>query len=270
MAFYSSNGNKLFYRSSGEGEPLLMIMGLGQPSKAWNDSLIEQLAKQYQVIVYDHLGTGQSDKPRSGYSMSTFANDAINLLDHLQIKKAHVVGISMGGMIGQTLAIEYPERLQSLTLGCTTMGGPDAVPIPKKALYMLTDTKIKTAEEAVKANWSLLYEQTYIANNQQLLMHLLQQVCEIPTPGHAFKGHLEATATLQAYQYLFKIKVPVLVITGEEDHLIPSDNSKLLADRIEGSELIIIPNQGHGFFLSAQREFLEYLESFLTKHRLAG
>ena len=122
MPITTANGIDLYYEIHGEGEPLLLIMGLSLSSKSWFRT-IPALSKQYKVIVFDNRGVGLSGKPNSPYSIELMADDAKAVLDAAGVESAHIYGISMGGMIAQRLALKYPERIRSLILGCTTSGG---------------------------------------------------------------------------------------------------------------------------------------------------
>lgn len=123
MPHVQINGINLHYEVAGQGQPLLLIMGLGAPAAAWDPILVQELAKTHRVIIYDNRGTGMSDKPDTPYTIAMFASDAVSLLDALNVPRAHVFGVSMGGMIAQELTIHYPQRVASLILGCTTPGG---------------------------------------------------------------------------------------------------------------------------------------------------
>lgn len=105
----------LYYEEQGAGEPLLLLHGLGSNGRSW-EYQVEPFARQYRVIVPDVRGHGRSAKPTGPYSVSQFANDIFNLLDHLQIDRFHLVGLSMGGMIGFQMAVDRPERLKSMTI----------------------------------------------------------------------------------------------------------------------------------------------------------
>jgi pimeloyl-ACP methyl ester carboxylesterase len=122
MPITTANGIDLYYEVHGEGEPLLLIMGLSLSSKSWFRT-IPALSKQYKVIVFDNRGVGVSGKPNSPYSIELMADDAKAVLDAAGVESAHIYGISMGGMIAQRLALKYPEVIRSLILGCTTSGG---------------------------------------------------------------------------------------------------------------------------------------------------
>ncbi len=123
----TSDGVHLYYEVEGTGEPLLLIAGRASDHHLWNP-VRKEFARHYQVIVYDPRGTGQSDKPETPpYSTRGFAQDAVAILDHLSLPRAHAYGVSMGGMVGQWLGIDSPERLGGLVLGCSTPGNAHGV-----------------------------------------------------------------------------------------------------------------------------------------------
>jgi pimeloyl-ACP methyl ester carboxylesterase len=114
----------LHYQVQGVGDPLLLIMGYRGSSYMWGEELLQLLSRDFQVIIFDNRGTGKSDKPNAIYTIPMMADDAAGLLQHLGMPRAHVFGVSMGGMIAQELALRHPKRVDRLTLGCTTCGGP--------------------------------------------------------------------------------------------------------------------------------------------------
>ena len=107
------NGVKIGYEVNGSGFPIVLLMGLGGNRKDWHEQ-VPVFAKHYRTISFDHRGTGDSDKPETGYSISQFADDCIGLLDHLNLDRAHLVGYSMGGRIAQLIASRYPSRVVNL------------------------------------------------------------------------------------------------------------------------------------------------------------
>jgi 3-oxoadipate enol-lactonase len=126
MPFVENQGAKLYWDEQGSGEPLLLIMGLSYPSYMWHRSR-PVLANSYRTIALDNRGVGQSDVPPGIYSIALMASDAAAVMDAAGVESAHVFGVSMGGMIAQEFALQYPSRVRSLILGCTAAGGPHAV-----------------------------------------------------------------------------------------------------------------------------------------------
>src|ERR1044072_1532546 len=141
----------LYWETHGTGDPLLLIMGLGVTLEGWN-RLGPALAQHYQTILFDNRGTGRSDTPPGPYSIPDMAADAAAVLDAAAIDRAHVFGISMGGMIAQEFALRYPDRVRSLILGCTACGGRDSVPAQPDVVAALGARATMTREQAM---WSM-------------------------------------------------------------------------------------------------------------------
>lgn len=260
----------LNYDVRGTGDPLLMIMGLGASSAMWDPDLVGELARSFRVITFDNRGTGLSDKPDAPYSMEMFADDGAAVLEHLQVARAHVFGVSMGGMIAQEFALRHPARAATVTLGCTTAGGTHSVPPPPESLKVLTAPREGVPmEDIIRRGWPLSFTPNYIATHRAELEANLPRLLSNPTPPFAFQRQLEATYTLKTWDRLPQIKMPTLVITGAEDVLIPARNSALLAERIQGAKLHLIKNAGHGFTTEGRAEFMGVFVPFLKEHPIA-
>ena len=257
----------LNYDVRGGGDPLVMIMGLGASSAAWDPRLVEELARSFTVVTFDNRGTGQSDKPDIPYSIEMFADDAAGLMDALGIARAHIFGVSMGGMIAQEFALRHATRVQTLTLGCTTAGGAHSVPPPPESLAILTAPREGVAPgEIIRRGWPLGYTPEYIRDHRDELEAAIPRLLEHPTPPYAFQRQLEATYTLKTWERLPEIKAPTLVITGAKDVLIPARNSELLAERIPGARLYLIADAGHAFMAQAREEFVRVFVPFARQH----
>ena len=151
---------ELYYEICGQGEPLLLIMGLGGGSSLW----WEQAAffcEDYLVITYDSRGVGRSDKPDMPYSMDMLVEDAAGLLGQIGIRRAHVYGVSMGGMVAQALAVRYPEMVASLILGATTCGGAHAVTASQETLEQLFSIMRLPVEEVVRVSTTLTFSPAF-------------------------------------------------------------------------------------------------------------
>jgi pimeloyl-ACP methyl ester carboxylesterase len=264
-------GVKLHYDLYGAGDPLLMIMGLGASSAAWDPALVDELARSLRVITFDNRGTGLSDKPDQPYSIEMFADDAAGVLAALKLARAHIFGVSMGGMIAQEFALRHGARTATLTLGCTTPGGAHAVPPPPESLAVLTAPREGVAPDAlIRRGWPLAYTEEYIRTHRAELEASIPHLLENPTPPFAFQRQLEATYTLQTWERLPQIKAPTLVITGAKDVLIPARNSELLAERIAGAKLHLVADAGHAFMSQSRDEFLSVFVPFLKSHPLGA
>ncbi len=257
----------LHYDMCGAGDPLLMIMGLGASSAAWDPDLVSDLARSFRVVTFDNRGTGQSDKPDAPYSIEMFADDAAAVMAGLKIPRAHIFGVSMGGMIAQEFALRHGARTVTVTLGCTTAGGKHSVPPPPESLAVLTAPREGVPpDEIIRRGWPLSLSSGYINSHRAELESRIPRLLEHPTPPFAFKRQLEGTYTLNTWDRLPQIKAPTLVITGRDDVLIPARNSELLAERIPGAQLKIIANAGHGFTTEGRDEFMKTFVPFLKAH----
>jgi 3-oxoadipate enol-lactonase len=258
---------RLHYEVTGSGEPILMVMGLGGSSAGWSPELVEELSGSFRVVNYDNRGTGQSDKPDVPYSLEMFAADAVAILDDLKLRRVHLFGVSMGGMIAQEIALHYGSRVHTLTLGCTTCGGRNSVPPPAESVKLLTAPRDGLSDaDVIRRGWPLAYTPEYIKNHRDKLEASIPRLLVNATPTFVFKRHLDATYGLKTYDRLPQITMPTLVITGAKDVLIPARNSEILAERIPGAKLHIISNAGHAFFNEAPAEFLKEFVPFVRSH----
>ena len=262
----TGNGINLYYEVHGEGEPLLLIMGLSLNSKSWFRTL-PVLSEYFKVIVFDNRGTGLSDKPNSPYSIEQMAEDARCVLDAAGVDTAHVYGISMGGMIAQRLALKYPSRVRSLVLGCTTSGGVYHVqPGADVSMLMLSrGSSVATPEEMAWATAPILYSQSFIENQRELVAEDIQKRIEIPVLPYAYILQLQACLTHDTSNEIEQIAVPTLVIHGDEDKLVPYQNGLTLAEKIPNAEFLTIQGAGHIYVTEANDLVNEKVIDFLKK-----
>ena len=262
MAYAEINGIKLYHEEHGNGVPLLLIMGFTANATAW-ELAIPGLAKDHRVIAFDNRGSGRSDQPEGPYSMAQLADDAVALLDHLQVDSAHVYGVSMGGMIAQHVYLRHPDRVLSLTLGCTTPGGPNAVQAPAEVVQTLLAATSMPPLEAFEANLPILYSDEFVAAHKQELIERAKQYADLRATPQGVQGQMQAIVGHDTYERLPDIHVPTLVLHGDADQLVPTANGRLLADRIPGASMILYPNARHSFFTEYLAEATADLRSFI-------
>ncbi len=157
MPFVENQEAKIYWDEQGHGPPVLLIMGLGYPSVMWYRTR-PVLAPRYRTIVLDNRGVGRSSMPPGPYPIALMASDAAAVLDAAGVESAHVFGISMGGMIAQEFALQYPKRVRSLILGCTASGGPRAVRAEADATQMIMARGQMAPEEAAQAAVPFIYD----------------------------------------------------------------------------------------------------------------
>jgi len=257
----------LYYEIHGSGDPLVLIMGYGFRGGHWF-AIQDKLAKERRVIVFDNRGTGRSDKPDIPYTAKMMAADVAGLLDVLGIGSASVFGVSMGGMIAQEFALRYPGRLDNLILGCTSCGGTRAVQVTPEAVAFLFDPERAKLSEEEKARGTIpwLWNKEFVDNNPDAIKRFIATSAEYPTPPHSLVCQGNAIMTHDTYDQLDRIKTPTLVIAGASDRLIPCENSRVLASRIKGAELVMIENAGHGFITDSTEKASNIVLDFLRRH----
>ncbi|MGA8619004.1 MAG: alpha/beta fold hydrolase [Candidatus Sulfotelmatobacter sp.] len=262
MPFIENQKARIYWDEQGQGEPVLLIMGLGYPSYMWYRTR-PLLASRYRTVALDNRGVGRSDVPQGPYPIAVMASDAAAVLDAAGIESAHVFGVSMGGMIAQELALQYPARVRSLILGCTAAGGPTAVPAEPEAIQMLMKRGQMSPEQAAEAAVPFIYDPTTL--RERIDEDLAIRRPWFPSP-EGYAAQLQGIRGWEAYSRLGQIGAPTLVIHGESDRLIPPGNANLTAQRIPGAKLVIIPRASHLFFTDQPEVAHRAIMDFLTVH----
>jgi 3-oxoadipate enol-lactonase len=269
---------EMFYEEHGRGDPLLLIMGLAADSTAWMFQ-VPAFAEHYRTIVFDNRGVGRSAKPPGPYSIHEMADDAAGLLDVLGVPRAHVVGVSMGGMIAQELALRHPERVRSLVLACT-YPEPDAdveqhrhFSIQRFGGSVTADGEIRIDVKAINPMdflqhmLPMVFNQDFMARELPKLIKVFSGALQYGFSMEAILGQVAAVMSHKATDRLHQIAAPTLVITGDADLLIPPANSDILARRIPGARLIKVPGGSHGFNFETPDVFNRAVLDFLAAAR---
>ena len=261
MPFTENQGARIYWSEEGKGSPVLLIMGLGWASNMWFRTR-PVLAVRYRVVSFDNRGAGRSSVPAGPYSIATMASDAAAVLDSAGIERAHVIGASMGGMIAQEFALQYPDRVLSLTLACTAPGGPEAQHPGPDAMEVLFRTGL-APEERARIIVPFIYDSGTPLERVQEDLAVLSELYPIP---EGFVAQLQGILAWEAYSRIAAIRAPTLVIHGVNDRLVPAGNSDLIAARIPGARLEKLANAGHIFFTDQPQQSHEILLSFLAEH----
>jgi len=240
MAFVQNQGAKIYWDDEGKGLPILLIMGLGWPSYLWYRTR-PVLSARYRTIALDNRGVGQSDAPPGPYPIALMAADAAAVLDAAGVKRVHIFGLSMGGMIAQEFALQYPNRVQSLILGCTSPGGTHAV-LAEPAATQLLFSRGLSPEDFSKAINSFIYDSG--TPKERIDQDFVLRKRWYPRP-EGYIAQLHGILAWEAYSRLPQISAPVLVIHGESDRLVPPANGRIIAERIPGAKLVMIPHASH-------------------------
>jgi pimeloyl-ACP methyl ester carboxylesterase len=265
--FADANGARLYYEVYGEGESLLLIMGLGANHLSWA-AQVPVYAREFRVIVFDNRGTGQSDFPEGvDCTIPLLADDAAALLDALGIDAAHVYGVSMGGMIAQEMALRHPEKVRSLILGATSPGGSHAVAPDAQALRSLIEQGSAVDRVVSPAILEVLFSPDYLAEHGSELLQRFQRMGDYPpTSGEAYTAQLQAAARHDTYDRLPDIAAPTLVLHGTDDPLLPAGNARILAERIPGAKLVLFEGARHAYIMEKQGEADAAVLDFLRAH----
>jgi pimeloyl-ACP methyl ester carboxylesterase len=254
----------MHYEDVGSGEPLVLIMGFGGDHMAWALQMAD-FSVRHRLIVFDNRGVGQTDAPDHPYTTRMMAGDALGLMDALGIDRAHVLGVSMGGMIAQELALASPERVRSLHLA-GTFGRPDAYMLALNSAWR--EMRIGLGREStLRALGLWLFSPTTYAERPELIEALLQNSLANPYP-QSLAGFLrqgEAVAAHDALERLSAIRCPTLVSVAEDDILVPPRFAREIVARIEDAELRLVTTAGHGYFLERPDVFNELSLDFIAR-----
>jgi pimeloyl-ACP methyl ester carboxylesterase len=250
MPKVTANGIEIYYETHGDGQPLVLISGIGYTNWQWN-RMVPYLADRFRVITFDNRGVGKTDKPAGPYSAHMLAADTVGLLDALDIDKAVIMGHSMGGFIAQALALEFPHKAEKLILCSTNFGGSRHVPITPEAMKVLMDV----SSDPVTRFRNGLYISTapgWAEKNPQIIQEWVDWRAANPVEPDAYQAQLAIGLGLLKEEAAFehqlqRIKVPTLILFGQYDMVVPPENAALLAERIAGSKVVILPNAGHFF-----------------------
>jgi aminoacrylate hydrolase len=234
---------EIFYESTGDGPPLLLVPGLGGLGSFWAQQ-VGDFARDFRVIVHDHRGTGASTHSRIRYSVEQMADDVLRLMDALGIEAAHLVGHSTGGAIGQVIALEHPGRLLSLVLSAT-WAGPD--PYFLRLFESRKGVLLSQGVEAyVRASALFMTPPAWISAHDALLTEQHKAALAEAAPVEVTASRIDAIMRHDRRARLADIRLPTLVIVAQDDIITPRFYSDELAARVPGARLVVLDTGGHG------------------------
>jgi pimeloyl-ACP methyl ester carboxylesterase len=264
MPYARINKIDLYYETHGYGDPVLFIPGLGSDAGTYAHFL-PSVVDSYKVIIVENRGSGRSAKPTGEYSTQMMAEDAVALLEHLGIQRAHVVGKSMGGMIAQIVAARHPEMVRSLVLACTVMThdsygkemlGIGRILAQKGGLF-----------ETYRLAFLLSYSKEYCMTHRSRLEEARRFLEDSPHPEELVRGYIAQSLACENHDSLTlapQIKAATLVLVGNDDRITTPDHSRSLAAAIKRSQLAIFPRGGHGFWREFPQDVNPVVRDFLT------
>jgi 3-oxoadipate enol-lactonase len=248
---------ELSYDRAGDGPPLLLIMGMSGTKHHWGEAVLEELRGDFDTIVYDHRDAGDSTRTGKPFTIADLATDAAGLLQALELDSAHVMGISMGGMVAQELALGHPERIVSLTLGCTYCGGEGSVLASKGVMRRLAEAMFSgDRKRAIRTSWEVNVSPSFAAD-EEAYARFLRTSMSYGLPVHVIMEQMKAIVGHDTSARLPELKMPTLVVHGTLDQLLSVQNGHMIAGLIPGSRLEILEGVGHMFFLERPEQTAE-------------
>lgn len=256
---------KIAYRTMGSGDPLLMIIGYGSTMDMWPDAVLDALSQNFKLIIFDNRGMGYSEIINDeDFTLKLFARDAVCLLKALNIPHAHVLGWSMGSMVAQEIALEFPGFVDKLVLYATNSGDVKCV-FPEPWVGLLMSNPEMTFEQFL----TVLFPPEWLAREDAM-----KYWPEITEPQRGETTGRQYTAIMNWYapgggtfSRLDKLRQKTLLLTGSEDVLVPPQNSVLMADLIPNSSLVMIDGGGHGVIYQYPEELARHVIDFFTPPR---
>jgi 3-oxoadipate enol-lactonase len=262
---------ELSYERAGAGPTMLLIMGMIATFDHWDRGFLEDLRRDFDVIIYDHRGVGASSRlERQGrLTIAQLAEDAAGLLDALEVDSAHVLGISMGGMVAQELALGGRagiERIRTLTLGCTHCGGEGSAPRSEAVTRRLTEGMSSgVRERAIRAVWEANVSPAFAANEEAYARFLgigMRRGVSI----EVIMAQMRAIAEHDTSARLPQLRLPTLVIHGTLDEMLSVQNARMIAGLIPDSRLEILEGVGHMFFWEQPERSAELIRAHAAVH----
>lgn len=268
MPTVQTNGINIYYEEQGEGDPLVLISGLGYGLWQWH-RMIPGLAEHFRVIAFDNRGAGLSDKPAGPYSAPMMAADTFGLMDALGIDSAIIVGHSMGGFIAQQMVLDAPERVSRLVLASTNFGGPNHVPITEKAMAAMMD-RSGSVVDVVTRGIEVATAPGYLEAHPETVDALINYRMGNPVPPEAYQAQMAVGLGLIDAANAFEgrledVQTPTLILFGEHDAVVPVGNADLLAEQLPNSTVTILPGAGHIFPIETPEAAVEAIVNWVDK-----
>ena len=263
MPKFKIEGGEIYYEEAGRGEPLIFVSGLGGTASYWRPQ-VPAFSARFRVITYDHRGAGASDRLQRTFSIDQMTRELVGLMDVLKIERAHIVGWSTGGAIGQTLAIEEPRRIDRLVL-VSTWTHCDAW--FRRLFEARRDVLRKGGAELYAEFFPLwVYPPDHVNAHDAAIGAEVRQAAGA-APAEVMIGRIDALLAFDRRKGLPGIRTPTLVVASENDYVIPSYHAEALARAIPGARLAMIRGGGHANTVTRPEEFNRIVLEFLGQPR---
>jgi pimeloyl-ACP methyl ester carboxylesterase len=248
MPHAAVDGTQLYYERRGDGEPLLLIQGMSGTHLAWGEPFLGALGDGLDLVAYNHRGIGESGPQADAVTIVGLADDAAGVLDALGWESAHVLGVSMGGMVAQELALRHPARVRRLVLGCTYPGGAEArLPEPALVQQLAGAMLSGDRDQALRAGFAANLSASFAAEAANWdAFHAMATTLPVPVP--VIMAQMQAVIGHDTSARLSAIERPTLVVHGTDDQMLPVANGELVARLIPGARLELLEGIGHMFW----------------------
>ena len=263
----SKDGLKLRYEIRGNGDPVALIMGFSGSGRGWGEPFLKLMEARFKIFMIDNRGTGESDKPDTEFTLGDMAADIAAVLDHANTPRAHIFGISMGGMIAQEFVLAYPQRTRGLVLGCTNCGASHSIAADPAAIANLIPAPGMDPIEQARRAFSVACGKAFLDSEagQAMLTQAIAEMGNYPvTPMHTFMRQGQAIGGFDSFARLGQIKSPTLIIHGDDDSIVPYPNADVLQGAIAGSKKHTLKAAGHMFFWEVPEETVRVAGDFLA------
>lgn len=264
MDTFETGGARIVFGASGEGEPLVLIPGFA--SGIWNWKYqAAPLAEHFKVITFDPRGVAGSANNGEPGDIGRIADDVVELLEHLRVAPAHILGISFGGFVTQEFARRYPEKVRKLVLCCTSLGGASHVAPAQEVLMAFASTKGLNSGDRIRQFLSIAFRREFLSEHADLVEDFCSERERNFVPENAYLDQLRSAMAFDMSASASKIGAETLILTGDSDTIVPTENSRNLAAALPNATLRLVADAGHMFFIERAEEFNRSVIEFLTK-----
>jgi 3-oxoadipate enol-lactonase len=262
-----ANGQQLYYEVHGDGPPLVLVMGIGYDSSLWTLAQVPALSTQFRVVLVDNRDAGRSSRATQPYRIADMADDLAGLLDALGIRRSHLLGLSMGGMIAQEFALRHADRLDRLVL-TGTGAAPARSAVDAIQIWRWVKSNDATGKVFGEQQFLSLFSTAFLRNHQAVL-NTAELLASNPYPmsPEAYGRQADAYGQFDALDRLVAVTAPTLVVVGEQDLLTPPWIAREVADAIPGARFEVILGAGSSHVVPIERpdEFNRLVSDFLAE-----
>lgn len=265
MPFLKLGNVEIHYEVYGSGEPLVLVPGFAAGAWIWAKQ-IAQLSAKFRVVTFDPRGIGQSTFDAEPSTMRLLADDTDALLQLLEIDHAHILGVSFGGFVAQEFALAYPDATRTLSLCCTSFGGPNHVPPSMDIMTAVLTPHGFNTEARVRRNLLPAFSPDFARNHPDEVEEVIRLRLANPVAEDAYRAQLKAGLGFDAESRVGTIQAPTLVLSGDADAIVPAQNSRNLAAKIPGATLRLVEGGSHLFFIEQPDQFNQRVIEFLSQN----